>query len=89
MIFLFLDDGLLSVTNSPSSGMNFSTIDNDNDAIGSHCAELFAGAWWFKFSPTTFLNGPWSLHHWTNPWFPQYKKGEDVNGTSMLIRPHL
>lgn len=84
-----LDDGLLSVTNSPSSGMNFSTIDNDNDAIDTHCAELFAGAWWFKFRPTTFLNGPWSLHYWTNPWFPQYKKGEDVNGTSMLIRPHL
>lgn len=88
MIFLLLDDSLLSVTDSPSSGMNFSTIDNDNEAIGSHCAELFAGAWLFKLDHSTFLNGPWSPHYWVNPWFPQYKKGEDVNGTSMLIRPH-
>ena len=29
-----------------ADGAAFSTVDNDNDASGGNCAEVFLGAWW-------------------------------------------
>lgn len=40
-------------------GMNFSTIDKDNDSSSGRCAVKYSGAWWYKKCHTSNLNGPY------------------------------
>ena len=38
-------------------GMGFSTLDLDNDASSSSCAQTFMGAWWYRSCHDSHLNG--------------------------------
>lgn len=67
-------------------GMQFSTYDADNDLHASNCAGVYLGGWWFNYCHHAFLNGPWFPNFWMYPWGSQYKRGTNVNGTSMLIK---
>ena len=42
---------------SVHSGMNFSTLDQDNDLYYSSCAQRFKGAWWYNSCHSSHLNG--------------------------------
>ena len=43
------------------NGMEFSTINRDNDeGIERHCANLFQSAWWYKNCYRSSLNGRYS-----------------------------
>ena len=75
---------------APHSNAQFSTYDNDNDGISTHCAAAYKGGWWYHRNSCygSNLNGPhvkqstWDYIAWqtTNGWpfFP------DV---TMMIRP--
>ncbi len=39
------------------SGYQFSTKDQDNDANGGHCAQIYKGAWWYQSCHSSSLNG--------------------------------
>ncbi|XP_019863762.1 PREDICTED: fibrinogen C domain-containing protein 1-like [Amphimedon queenslandica] len=39
------------------NGLRFSTRDNDNDPVGSNCAQEGSGAWWYKSCYRSNLNG--------------------------------
>lgn len=67
-------------------GMQFSTYDADNDRYPWNCASDYLGGWWFNCCHHAFLNGPWLPISWTYHWGSQYKRGTNVNGTSMLIK---
>ncbi|XP_033632826.1 ficolin-1-like [Asterias rubens] len=48
-------DSLIATHN----GMQWTTHDKDNDnAIGTNCAEVYQGAWWYNSCHTSNLNGP-------------------------------
>ena len=63
-----------------SSGMKFSTKDDDNDVYNHHCAVLYSGAWWYRHCTYSNLNGLYSYstvydnnkyavwYHWKNRW---------------------
>ena len=43
------------------NGMQFSTIDRDNDKYpGYSCATHYKGGWWFNWCMRSHLNGPYS-----------------------------
>lgn len=42
---------------SRNVGSKFSTHDMDNDKSGSHCAQLYAGGWWYDDCHLSNLNG--------------------------------
>lgn len=66
--------------------MQFSTFDADNDKSYGNCAAEFEGGWWFNDCHSAYLTGPWNSYEWPNPWYSQYTRGTQVNGTSMLIK---
>lgn len=71
--------------------MMFSTKNQDNDAYGGSCAQLYHGGWWYNSCHYTNLNGlyaPSALNDWKyNCW--GYWKGnyEALKTTQMMIRP--
>ena len=42
------------------NGMQFSTIDRDNDKAGYSCATYYKGGWWFNRCMCSHLNAPYS-----------------------------
>ena len=39
------------------SGYAFSTYDQDNDISSGNCAQIYDGAWWYKYCYKSNLNG--------------------------------
>jgi ficolin len=75
------------------TGSQFSTMDADNDRSGSHCAQVYPGAWWYHGCITSLLNGeyfpdgkPAKAHtgiywrHWRGP-------NVSLKGSKMMIKP--
>ena len=42
------------------NGMQFSTIDRDNDKAGYSCATWYEAGWWYNNCMSSNLNGPYS-----------------------------
>ncbi|XP_061191066.1 ficolin-2-like [Saccostrea echinata] len=87
-----LGDSMLNTGNSGAdlSEMYFSTPDRDNDRCECNCAALsyVRGGWWFNNCHWAFLNGPWLLAEWHNPWWPTVESGSAIRETMMLIKRH-
>ncbi|XP_061191005.1 fibroleukin-like [Saccostrea echinata] len=83
-----LEDRMLNSLSSSAdlSGMSFSTQDRDNDgwSTGS-CASKWRGGWWMNACYDAFLNGPWAVEDWDEPWNP-IMYGTSITGTMMLIK---
>ena len=73
------------------NGMQFSTIDVDNDVkSGENCAaDVKFGGWWYKACANVNLNGPYgtvtsiSAIHWRG-----WQDYAPMNTTSMMIKRH-
>ena len=76
-------------------GMQFSTVDQDNDVwSGGQCAQLYKGAWWYKACHDSNLNGhyyggphqSWAdgveWKHWTGYYY-------SLRFTEMKFRPNI
>lgn len=83
----FIDDSMLYDHRHTATGMPFTTFDVDNDKNSGNCAVFFEGGWWFNLGcHMAYLTGPWFSYSWVHPWYPQYRSGTNINGTSMLIK---
>ena len=70
------------------NGMAFSTKDRDHDRFYRSCAELYQGAWWYKWCAQSSLNGPYKgSNHWKVYWFT-YKGGkQSLKFVEMKLKP--
>ena len=79
-------DGLV-----PHNGLQFSTLDRDNDSHGAaHCAQWFPGGWWFQGCHYSQLNGiypniPQTDHGMNIQLFPYKRHNYSFKGASMSI----
>ena len=64
----------------PHNGMNFSSIDEDNDLHDGFCG----AGWWFHACGNTYLNGEYNAHR-SIFWYP-WRQGNSLNKTEMKIR---
>ena len=73
---------------SGHSGLQFSTIDQDNDPGDSrHCSQTQGGGWWYKLCGRAFLNG----HYGPSPeigmlWYHWKNSRHHLKQTKMKIR---
>ena len=84
---ILLGDALLAF-----NGMGFSTLDQDNDAHGGSCAEMYEGAWWYMACHSSNLNGRYlkGAHvSYANgvDWSPFRGHWYSLQFTEMKIRP--
>ncbi|KAL9982287.1 hypothetical protein ACROYT_G004313 [Oculina patagonica] len=75
-----------------TNGMQFSTKDNDNDAVGGSCALLYKGAWWYEACHGSNLNGLYhGGHHASHAdgvnWYTWRGHYYSLKRTEMKLRP--
>jgi hypothetical protein len=81
--FNFLSAGGSMVDIIDLNGMDFSTLDRDNDRSPTFsCGEAYGGGWWYAWCANAFLNGPWIS------WYPKVDLYSKVKTTAMMIKPH-
>ena len=74
------------------NGMQFTKIDNDNDADSTrNCAVVFRGGWWYKNCHNTnpyglYLHGANSIHGEGVTWAPYKGQGYSLKTMEMKIR---
>ncbi|KAK2152876.1 hypothetical protein NP493_2397g00002 [Ridgeia piscesae] len=73
-------------------GFSFSTRDRDNDAGGSHCAQEYKGAWWYRSCHHSNLNGLYLRGHHDSPadgieWFAWHEHHYSLKKVEMKLRP--
>ena len=81
----------MTLTRGTNTGMEFSTLDNDNDATQSHhCAQEYGGGWWFNACGFSNLNAPWERADEAVAeigWYPLTWVYDNVNYTRMSVMP--
>ena len=74
------------------NGMQFSTIDRDNDRwYGRSCATYYKAGWWYNKCVSSNLNGPYSrtasVAEWKGIlWYQWRGKLYSLKETAMMIR---
>ncbi|XP_061176516.1 fibroleukin-like [Saccostrea echinata] len=83
-----LEDRIRYGSTDNINGMKFSTYDKDNDPVsGSKCTDSMGiGGWWFNNCNDAYLNGPYALEKWKQPWDPPFKDGSYISRTRMMIK---
>ena len=72
---------------SRHSGLQFSTIDQDNDPDSRHCSQSYGGGWWFKFCGMAYLNGYYRPNSAQGILWYDWKKGRHpLKQTAMKLR---
>ena len=76
VLFLFLSTGSCVDSLNYNRGAAFSTKDKDSDTyVGSNCAKVHQGAWWYKSCTQTNLNGLYSGHDITGIYWHKTQNG--------------
>ena len=84
------EEGAKSI-NEVHNGMQFSTIDRDNDKSGESCATEYKGGWWYNTCINSNLNAPYSstasVADWHGIlWYQWRGYGYSLKETAMMIR---
>ena len=81
---------------SSAKDQKFSTLDSDNDRIGSvHCSLTRFGGWWYKYCFDVKLTGIYDSTQSSNPensgqfWKSFRGYTESLKGTKMLVRRQI
>ena len=70
-----------------NNGQQFTTKDRDNDpALGTSCALVRTGAWWYVRCGWSNLNGQWGELERNGPFWHQFSEYKPVSFTEMKVR---
>lgn len=77
-----------------SSGMQFTTKDNDNDDFPQNCALKFKGGWWYRRCHNANLNGiyhggPYEIYAEGVCWVEFRGLQYSLKRTEMKLRPKI